>query len=139
MIQLQPRLVAVAALSLTLLAACGNIQERSLCRQYGDLQESVAAAANLDPATTTAEDVVSVVDDVLADLGQLQATSEGLYDTSISTLRTSLTELRQAAFDLGEESFEVARPLLEGSLADSLTAYEALRARLDVVCAAQID
>jgi hypothetical protein len=130
--------VALAVLSLAIFAACGNVQERSLCRQYEDLQESVAAAANLDPATTTAEDVVSAVDDVLADLEQLQATSEGLYDTSISTLRTSLTELRQAAFDLGDEAFEVARPLLDESLSASLTAYEALRGRLDVVCA-QID
>jgi hypothetical protein len=131
---LQPRRVGVAALSLLLVAACGNLQERSLCRQYEDLQESVETTRALDPATSTAEDIVSAVDDVLADLEQLQATSEGLYDTSISNLRFALTELRQGAFDLGDESFEVARPLLEDSLANSLTAYELLQERLDVVC-----
>ena len=135
MSRLQTRRMAVAALSLMLLAACGNAQERSLCRQYEDLQAAVDTALALDPATATAEDITAAADDVLGELEQLQATSEGLYDTSISTLRLSLTELRQVAAGLGNESFEVARPLIDDSLTTSQTAYAVLQERLDVACA----
>jgi hypothetical protein len=46
----------------------------------------------------------------------------------------ALTELRQVTFDLGDEGLEVARPLMQESLAASVTAYNALQERLDVVC-----
>ncbi|HYJ24173.1 MAG TPA: hypothetical protein VE027_04140, partial [Acidimicrobiia bacterium] len=54
--------VAVTALALTVVA-CGNAQERDLCRQYEDLQEAVAEVETLDPATATAADVVATVDE----------------------------------------------------------------------------
>jgi len=128
------RLVAVTVLALTIVA-CGNAQERDLCRQYEDLQEAVAQVENLDPATTTAADVVEMVDEVIAQLEQFQAAAiEGLYEQSISNLTFALTELRQVAFDLGDEGLEVARPLMEESVATSVTAYNALQQRLDVVC-----
>ncbi|MGH8943294.1 MAG: hypothetical protein ACRDWF_10800 [Acidimicrobiia bacterium] len=128
------RLIAVTALALTLVA-CGNAQERDLCRQYEDLQEAVAEVENLDPATATAADVVETVDEVIVQLEQFQtAATEGLYEQSISNLTFALTELRQVAFDLGDEGLEVARPLMEESVATSVTAYNALQERLDVVC-----
>ena len=63
---------AVMALSLTIVA-CGNAQERDLCRQYEDLQAAVAEVENLDPATATAADVVETVDEVIVQLEQFQA------------------------------------------------------------------
>ena len=125
--------VAVTALALTLVA-CGNAQERNLCRQYEDLQEAVAEVENLDPATATAADVVEIVDEVVVQLEQFQEATEGLYDQAISNLTFNLTEFRQVAFDLGEEGLEVAQPLMQDSLDTSVTAYNALQERLDVVC-----
>jgi hypothetical protein len=128
------RVIGVTALALTL-AACGNAQERDLCRQYEDLQEAVAEVENLDAETATAADVVETVDQVIVQLEQFQtAATEGLYEQSISNLTFALTELRQVAFDLGDEGLEVARPLMEESVATSVTAYNALQERLDVVC-----
>ena len=125
---------AVMALSLTIVA-CGNAQERDLCRQYEDLQEAIAEVENLDPETATAADVVDLVDEVMVQLEQFQtAATEGLYEQSISNLTFALTELRQVAFDLGDEGLEVARPLMQESLDTSVTAYNALQERLDVVC-----
>jgi hypothetical protein len=127
-------LVATTVLALTLVA-CGNAEERDLCRQYEDLQDAVAEVENLDPSTATAADVVETVDEVIVQLEQFQAAaSEGLYEQSISNLTFALTELRQVAFDLGEEGLEVARPLMEESVATSVTAYNALQERLDLVC-----
>ena len=126
-------MVATTALALTL-AACGNAQERDLCRQYEDLQEAVAEVENLDPATATAADVVETVDEVVVQLEQFQEATEGLYDQAVSNLTFNLTELRQVAFDLGEEGLEVAQPLMQDSLDASVTAYNALQERLDVVC-----
>ena len=126
-------LVATTALALTL-AACGNAQERDLCRQYEDLQEAVAQVESLDPATATAADVVETVDEVVVQLEQFQEATEGLYDQAVSNLTFNLTELRQVAFDLGEEGLEVAQPLMQDSLDASVTAYNALQERLDVVC-----
>ena len=126
-------LVATTALALTL-AACGNAQERDLCRQYEDLQEAMAQVENLDPATATAADVVETVDEVVVQLEQFQEATEGLYDQAVSNLTFNLTELRQVAFDLGDEGLEVAQPLMQDSLDASVTAYNALQERLDVVC-----
>jgi hypothetical protein len=128
------RVIGVTTLALTL-AACGNAQERDLCRQYEDLQEAAAEVENLDAETATAADVVETVDQVIVQLEQFQtAATEGLYEQSISNLTFALTELRQVAFDLGDEGLEVARPLMEESVATSVTAYNALQERLDVVC-----
>ena len=124
---------AVMALSLTIVA-CGNAQERDLCRQYEDLQAAVAEVENLDPATATAADVVETVDEVIVQLEQFQEATEGLYDQAVSNLTFALTELRQVAFDLGDEGLEVARPLMQESLDTSVTAYNVLQERLDVVC-----
>jgi hypothetical protein len=125
--------IALTALALTL-TACGNAQERSLCRQYEDLQEAVAQFEELDPATATASDMLAIVEDVMVQLDQFQAASEGLYDQAVSNLNLALTELRQVTFDLGDEGLEVARPLMEESWDSSVTAYDALKLRLDVVC-----
>ena len=125
--------ISVTAFALTIVA-CGNAQERDLCRQYEDLQEAIAQVENLDPATATAADVVETVDEVVVQLEQFQEATEGLYDQAISNLTFNLTELRQVAFDLGDEGLEVAQPLMQDSLDASVTAYNALQERLDVVC-----
>lgn len=125
--------IAFTALALTL-TACGNAQERSMCRQYEDLQVAVAQFEELDPATSTAADMLAIVEDVMVQLDQFQAASEGLYDQAVSNLNLALSELRQVTFDIGEESLEVARPLMEESWDNSVTAYDALKQRLDVVC-----
>jgi HAMP domain-containing protein len=127
------RVIATAALALTL-AACGNAEERSLCRQYEDLQDAAAELEALDPETATAADALELVENVMVQLDQFQAASEGLYDQAVSNLNLALTELRQVTFDLGDEGLEVARPLMQESLAASVTAYNALQERLDVVC-----
>jgi HAMP domain-containing protein len=125
--------IATAALALTL-AACGNAEERSLCRQYEDLQDAAAELEALDPETSTAADALELVENVMVQLDQFQAASEGLYDQAVSNLNFALTELRQVTFDLGDEGLEVARPLMQESLVASVTAYNALQQRLDVVC-----
>jgi HAMP domain-containing protein len=125
--------IATAALALTL-AACGNAEERSLCRQYEDLQDAAAELEALDPETATAADALELVENVMVQLDQFQAASEGLYDQAVSNLNLALTELRQVTFDLGDEGLDVARPLMQESLVASVTAYNALQQRLDVVC-----
>lgn len=127
------RLIAIIALLLTF-TACGNAAERNLCRQYEDLQEAVAQVEDLDPATATAADALELVENVMVQLDQFQAASDGLYDQAVSNLNSALTELRQVTFDLGDEGLEVARPLMQESLDNSVTAYDALQERLDVVC-----
>jgi hypothetical protein len=126
--------VAMTALALAL-AACGNAQERDLCRQYEDLQEAVAEVETLDPETATAADALEIVENVLVQLDQFKAfATEGLYDQATSNLSLALLELRQVTFDLGDEGLEVARPLMQESLDNSITAWNALKQRLDLVC-----
>ena len=126
-------LVGTTALALTL-AACGNVEERSLCRQYEDLKDAVAEVETLDPETATAADALELVENVMVQLDQFQAEADGLYDQAVSNLNFTLTELRQVTFDLGDEGLEVAQPLMQESLDASVTAYNALKERLDVVC-----
>lgn len=126
-------LVALTALALTL-SACGDAEERSLCRQYDDLKAAVAQLEDLDPATATADEFRAIVEDVMVAAQAVQTTAEGLYDQSFSNLRFALVDLRQAAVDVGDEPLEVARPLLEDSWEASVTAYQLLKQRLDVVC-----
>jgi hypothetical protein len=132
--RLQARRVAVAALSFSLLVACGNVQERSLCRQYEDVRGVADELRALDPATATTTELLELLDEALVELDQLQATSEGLYDQTISTIRTNLLEFREVTFDLGEETLEVVRPLYAESRDRTVTAYQLLEQRLDVVC-----
>jgi HAMP domain-containing protein len=123
----------IAALAL-ILAACGNAAERDLCREYEDLQQAAAQVEELDPATATAEDVLVIVEDVMVQLDQFQAASEGLYDQAVSNLNFALEDLRLVTFDVGDESLDVARPLMEESWTNTVTAYDLLKQRLDVVC-----
>lgn len=116
------------------LPACGELRERSLCRQYEDFQAAVADVRELDPETATGEDVIAIVDDVLGELDQLLAASDGVYDAVISDLRASLTEFRQAAFALGTTDIDAARPLLEDSWDAVAVDHQALTQRLDVAC-----
>ena len=125
--------VALAALTVSLVA-CGNAEERDLCREYEDLQEAVAQVEELDPETATASDALAIVEDVIVQLEQFQAASDGVYDQAVSTLSLALLDLRQVTFDLGDEGLEVVRPLMEDSLTTSVTAYDQLQQRLDVVC-----
>ena len=125
--------VALTALTL-MLAACGNAEERNLCRQYEDLQASVAQVQELDPETATAADMLEIVEEVLVQLDQFQAASEGIYDQAVSNLNFALTELRQVTFDIGDEGLVVARPLIEESWTNTVAAYDLLKQRLDVVC-----
>jgi predicted component of type VI protein secretion system len=135
MTRLRRRAWVVAATALALmLAACGNAQERNLCRQYEDLQAAVAQVEALDPETATAADALEIVENVMAQLDQFQAASDGLYDQAISNLNFALTDLRQVTFDLGDEGLVVAQPLMQESLDTSVAAYNALQERLDVVC-----
>ncbi len=125
----------IALIALTLmLTACGNAEERDLCRQYEDLQQAVAQVEDLDPETATASDALAIVEDVIVQLEQFQAASDGVYDQAVTNLNLALLDLRQVTFDLGEEGLEAARPLMEESLATSVTAYDQLQQRLDVVC-----
>ncbi|HEX6286928.1 MAG TPA: hypothetical protein VFZ80_05540 [Acidimicrobiia bacterium] len=126
--------IATTAVLILGLTGCGNVEERSLCRQYEDLREAAAQIDNLDPETATVADAAAIVEDVMVQLDQFQAASEGIYDQAVSNLNLALTELRQATFDIGDESLEVARPLLEESWQNTLTAYSILEQRLDVVC-----
>jgi hypothetical protein len=132
--RLHPRRIGVAGLSLLLVAACGNLEERSMCRQYEDVREVAAELRALDPATATTTELLELLEDALVELDQLQATTEGLYDQTISTIRTNLLEFRQVTFDLGEETLEVVRPLYTDSRDRTDTAYQLLEQRLDVVC-----
>ncbi len=123
-------LIAVAAL----LAACGNVEEQSMCRQWDDLQAAAADVQALDPETATAEDVEEIVDRALGELEQFSRAAEGLHDSAVSALRTELINLRLASHDAGSMTLEVARPLLEETWADTQTAYGLLAQRLDIVC-----
>jgi HAMP domain-containing protein len=123
----------IAALAL-ILAACGNAAERDLCREYEDLQQAAAQVEELDPATATAEDMLVIVEDVMVQLDQFQAASDGLYDQAVSNLNFALEDLRLVTFDVGDESLDVARPLMEESWTNTVTAYDLLKQRLDVVC-----
>jgi ABC-type transporter Mla subunit MlaD len=126
--------VAIGAVLLVLVSACGNIQERSMCRQYEDVRAVADELRALDPATATTTDLLELLDDALVELDQLQATTEGLYDQTISSIRTNLLEFRQVTFDLGEETLEVLRPFYAESRDRTVTAYQLLEQRLDVVC-----
>jgi hypothetical protein len=123
-----------ALLCFPALVACGQLQERDLCRQWQDLQGAAAQVQQLDPATATAADLDAVANDVLVEVQQLQATSEGIYDQAITRFSESLVELRQAANDVGEEELEAARELLQDDWNDTRTAYQLLAQRLDVAC-----
>jgi hypothetical protein len=126
--------LALLVLMSMFLGACGNLEERSLCRQYEDVRGVADELRALDPATATTTELLELLDEALVELDQLQATSEGLYDQTISTIRTNLLEFRQVTFDLGEETLEVVRPLYAESRDRTATAYELLEQRLDVVC-----
>ncbi|HET9204032.1 MAG TPA: hypothetical protein VFP67_12940 [Acidimicrobiia bacterium] len=132
--RLHTRRVAVIALALLMVAACGDIQERSLCRQYEDVKTVADELRGLDPTTASTTDMLALLDEALVELDQLQASAEGLYDQAISTVRTNLLEFRQVTFDLGDEALEVTLPLVEDSIVSTSTAYQLLEQRLDVVC-----
>lgn len=119
---------------MAILAACGDIQEQSLCRQWEDVEEVAAELQALDPATATGEDVTELVEQARGELDQVWSTAEGLYEKAISDFRASLVGLREAASDAGGTSLEVARPLIEDAWAETQTAYQVLADRINLSC-----
>jgi hypothetical protein len=127
------RIVALLAAAASLSVACGTPQDRDLCRQYADLQDTAAQVTDLDPMST-AEDLTSIANETLKQLDQLQAASDGLYDYAISVFRANLTALRETSDQLGDAALTTARPLIAEDATDAVTSYRQLQARLDVVC-----
>ena len=131
------RVVAGVVAATWLLAACGTPQDRDLCRQYADLQDTAAQVTELDPMDTAAE-LTTIADDTLNQLDQLQAASDGLYDNAISVFRANLFALREASDQLGDAALSTARPLIADVAVDTVTSYALLRVRLDVACGTAI-
>ena len=127
------RTIASVAMVL-LIAACGGFEQRSLCRDYENLQESAAQIDELDPDTATAEDVRRIAEEVSADLTALSASAEDQYTQAISELALALDELEQTAYELGGTNLREAQPLLEDTFAATVVKYRVLTDRLDVVC-----
>lgn len=114
-------LLLVSALSLV--AACGDTKDASLCDAYQSYVATLAPVLAADPTGATAAAATNAVEDVLASVQQLRSTADGRHSDELTTLETSLDDLR-ATLESVEDTvdYDTWAPLVNDLIQDVVDA-----------------
>jgi hypothetical protein len=98
-------------------AACGDIEDQSLCTAYGELLQTRAGIQELDPSAVTAGAAEEQAKDYLDAVLRLEETGDGRYGTALADLATAVNDV---VLTLGsvqaDEDYSTWAPLVEDDL-----------------------
>jgi chromosome segregation ATPase len=130
------RFVALACAASLLLVACGdtdtpeeNVAEA--CDQRIQSQESLDSLRNIDPATTTVDEVQANVTQVEEDVAALQADLQDVGGDVSAELDTALGQLRSTVDGADEETLADTRAAIEADLDELSTVWDDAVASLE--------
>jgi chromosome segregation ATPase len=130
------RFVALACAASLLLVACGdtdtpeeNVAEA--CDQRIQTQESLDSLRNIDPATTTVDEVQANVTQVEEDVAALQADLQDVGGDVSAELDTALGQLRSTVDGADEETLADTRAAIEADLDELSTVWDDAVASLE--------
>jgi uncharacterized FlaG/YvyC family protein len=130
------RFVALACAASLLLVACGdtdtpeeNVAEA--CDQRIQSQESLESLRNIDPATTTVDEVQANRDQLADDVATLQADLQDVEGDISEQLNAAIGEVRTTVDTIDEATLTEAQAMLEEDLDNLSQVWDEALASLD--------
>lgn len=123
------------AAGLSLLVACGDAEDASLCDSYQLYAATLGRVLAADPTAATAAAATNGVEDVLATVSQLRAATDGRYAGELGELETSLDDLR-ATLESVEDTADYAtwQPLVNDTMQDVVDQAVAITELMEPQC-----
>lgn len=122
------RLAGSVALMIVAIAACGDLEDASLCTAFDEWRDARAAVSAIDVTSETAAEAVEDVEDYLASVRRLDQAADGRYGQELAdleaTINDGLSTLRSVQPDA---DYETWAPLVEDDrelAADAATQVE---------------
>ena len=112
-----------ALLFMGALAACGRIEDQSMCSVYEDFLAARVTVQEIDPTAQTAGAAAEVVRDYLDAVNRLEETVDGRFGTELDTLEAAVDDIL-VTLDSVEpgEDYSTWAPLVEDSVNDATDA-----------------
>lgn len=119
----------------SLLAACGDAKDASMCDAYQRYIATLEPVLAADPTGATAGAATDVVEDVLASVQQLRATADGRHSDELTTLETSLDDLRATLESVEDTAdYDTWAPLVTDLIQDVVDATVTVNERIAPEC-----
>jgi hypothetical protein len=120
----RPRLAALAVLAVLVAAtaACGEIEDQSMCGVYEDFLDERAVVADLDPEALSAQEAAEVAEGYRETVQRLQEVAER-HLLELARLEESVSDVLRTLESVPDDAdFAVWAPLVEDSLEDAADA-----------------
>lgn len=102
------------------LAACGDIEDQSMCAVYEDFLADRAAVAALDLEETTASEAAEVAEDYLDTVRHLQEVADTRYGTLLYDLELAVADVLRTLESVPDDTDDSTwLPLVEDSVEDA--------------------
>ena len=129
--------VAVVALSVTALSACGSdggSSEDAFCDAGDSLRANITGIADIDLLSGGLDAVTNQLADIRSDVDQFRESGADVAAEEISALETAVDDLRAAVDELGADISVSGAQTVATSIASLATAAGGVYERLDEVC-----
>jgi hypothetical protein len=123
------------ACGLTLVTACGDSKDASMCDAYAIYLASLQPVLAADPTGATAATATDAVEQVLASVQQLRAAADSRNADELTTLETSLDDLRATLESVEDTAdYDTWAPLVADSVQDVVDATVTVNDRIEPEC-----
>jgi hypothetical protein len=133
----RPRRVTALAVVLVVMgtAACGDIEDESMCSVYGDFLDVRAELAEVDPEQETAADATELAEDYLDTVTRLQETADGRFGTELDRLESAVDDVLRTLDSLDDDAdYATWAPLVEDSLENVADAAVSVEDAIEPQC-----
>ena len=116
-------LLGLSALAVLPVAACGDIEDQSLCTVYGEFLAQREVVAELDIDQTSSTEAAGVAEDYLNSVRHLQEVVDTRYSAQLLDLELAATEVLRTLEAIPDDVDDSTwMPLIEDSLEDAANA-----------------
>jgi hypothetical protein len=113
------RSVALVALTVSVVAACAEPEDQSLCPAFEEFLGTRAAVRALDPSDLTAGEATDLVESYLQRITRMQEVADGRYTSELDALESAVDDVvRTLASVQDAGDYDTWQPLVEDSLED---------------------
>jgi hypothetical protein len=116
-------------------AACGDLEEQSLCTVFADYVSAVASIDEVDLEQVSAGEAEDFVDDLIGTVRHLGDAADDRYSDQIEQLETALEDLLRVLEGVDEDAdASTWQPLVEDSVEDAEQASARVIELIDPTC-----
>lgn len=111
------RLLAVAAIGPVLLAACGELAERSLCTSYEQFLVSREVIRSVDAESATAAEATEEIEAFQSSISQLRENTDGRFRSAVDDLDAAVSDVLRTLDGVDpDEDYSTWAPLVADDL-----------------------